>query len=134
MTLCYEFQKWFIFTKYLGFAVVTIIMLILDSSQLSTIAHAEPIGDFEANSFYTIEYTHVIDRAFFGAIHNISNAPIFVQGEFIRLFNHEGQQIDYMYIENPMTLMANSYGYFNATAPEMDFSYYIIRLILQTET
>jgi hypothetical protein len=71
---------------------------------------------------------------FFGAIHNISNEPLFVQGEYITLFNHEGRQIDIMYFENPTTLMANSYGYFNATAPEVGFSYYIIKLILQGET
>jgi len=105
-----------------GLAVSAVGMLILDFTVaydfgISTVAHGEPTAITEANSFYGIESTHIIDGALFGAFHNMSDEPLFVQGEYIKIFNHEGRQLDRFYLENSMTIMARSYGYFNATVP-----------------
>jgi hypothetical protein len=131
-----ELSNW---TKFfLGLAVATAMTLIVGSKGayevcLCNTVKAEPIGDFEKNEIYTVESMHVIDDFFFGAIHNMSNEPIFVQGEYIKLFDYQGRFIDAMYLENPMRIPANSYGYYNTTTPAVDFEYYIIKLVLQNE-
>ena len=94
---------------------------------------AEPIADFEKNKIYAIEDMHVIDDFFFGAIHNMSDEPIFVEGEYITLFDYQGHFVDVMYLQNPVRIPANSYGYYNTTTPNVDFHYYIIKLVLQNE-
>jgi len=120
-------------------AVSAFVMLILDSTiaydfGISTIAHGEPTAITEANSFFAIESTHLIDGALFGAIHNMSDKPLFVQGEYIKTFNHRGRQLNIFYLENPMTIMAGSYGYFNATVRDVNFDYYKIGVVFQEAT
>jgi hypothetical protein len=122
----------------IALAVATTMTLTIGSNgayevYLHNSVNAEPIGDFEKNKIYAIESMHVIDNFFFGAIHNMSNEPIFVQGEYIRLFDYKGHFIDAMYLENPMRIPANSYGYYNTITPNIDFQYYIIKLVLQNE-
>ena len=125
-----------LFLGLAGVLTVVVIMLffmILDNGEAEGIKN-DPIGYLHGNSIYALEHTHIIEGKLFGAIHNISDEPLFVQGEWIKIFNHQGRQIDYFFHENPMTIQAGGYGYFNTTAPEADFSYYEMALVLQGGT
>ncbi len=115
-----------------------IIILIVDSSKPIDVgifvgARSEPIIYTVGNQAYAIEYTHLIEGALFGAIHNISHEPLFVEGVYIKIFN-KGRQINSFFLEEPLTIKPNSYGYFNTTAPEQDFNFCVIGLVLQRAT
>jgi hypothetical protein len=101
--------------------------------------NAEPIGDFPQNPTYTIESMQVVfdidenKTLLMGAIHNIGNDSIYVQGVYIEMFDHTGHFVDSLFIENPMEIEANTYGYYNVTLGVPKFDYYLIKVVMQDE-